>query len=66
VIDSKTGVLARRITPYAFAEATQRLATVPGLFEGISRHLNETANDRSTQRFLRDVLREIETLRSES
>jgi glycosyltransferase involved in cell wall biosynthesis len=64
VIDSKTGVLARRITSQAFAEATQRLAMVPGLYEGISRHLKETSGERSTDRFLREVVTEIETLRT--
>jgi glycosyltransferase involved in cell wall biosynthesis len=62
VVEGKTGVLARRITPHAFAEATHRLATVPDLFESVCNYLSETVEDRSTDRFLEEVLTEIESL----
>ena len=62
VVEGKTGVLARRITPSAFAEATHRLATVPDLFESISRSLDETSKERSTHRFLRELVSEIDSL----
>lgn len=65
VIDSKTGVLARRSTPLAFADATHRLAVMPGLYESISNYLTETANDRSMDRFLNEIVMDVETLHTD-
>lgn len=62
VIDGKTGVLARRTTATAFADAIHRLAVIPGLYEQISSFLTETASDRSMDRFLSEIITEIEIL----
>lgn len=60
VVDGKSGVLAGSVTSTAFAEAIQRLALEPGLYDTLSRHLAENAAERSMDRFLRELLREIE------
>ncbi|MEG6509464.1 glycosyltransferase family 4 protein [Methyloligella sp. 2.7D] len=62
VVDGETGVLSRRMTPQGFAEAVKRLATEPGLYQHITTHLTETAENRSMERFLREIVGEIGTL----
>ncbi len=62
VIDGGTGVLARRATSNALADAIYRLAKAPGLYDKISRHLVETGRSRSMDRFLNEVLTEIEAM----
>lgn len=59
VVEGKTGLLARRVSSKAFADVMKRLANEPGLYDSISCQLNRTANDRSMDRFLREVLDEI-------
>jgi glycosyltransferase involved in cell wall biosynthesis len=59
VVEGKTGVLAKRFTARAFAEATRRLAVEPGLYNGISEHLSRHAEERSMDRFLRAILSEV-------
>jgi glycosyltransferase involved in cell wall biosynthesis len=56
VVDGATGVLARRISAAALAEALHRLIAEPQLYERISRHLAATAESRSMQRFLAELL----------
>jgi glycosyltransferase involved in cell wall biosynthesis len=58
VIDSETGVLAKRVTTRAFADAAHRLAVEPDLYDRISAHQSETAGDRSMSRFLQEILAE--------
>jgi glycosyltransferase involved in cell wall biosynthesis len=59
VIAGKTGVLARRVTTSALADATRRLAVEPGLYDALSRQLDKNAGERSMDRFLREILEEI-------
>ena len=60
VIDGKTGVLARRVSSTALADAIKRLALEPGLYDALSRQLSENAGGRSMDRFVRDILQEID------
>jgi len=62
VVENKTGVLARRADPQAYAAAAQRLATEPGLYDAISSNLVATARDRSMARFLEEIVAEVEIL----
>jgi glycosyltransferase involved in cell wall biosynthesis len=57
VVDGATGVLARRASAAAFAQALHRLITDPPLYERISRHLAATAETRSMRRFLAELVR---------
>lgn len=59
VIEGKTGVLARRVTTRAFADATKRLALEASLYENLSDQLDRHAIERSMDRFLLEILREI-------
>lgn len=52
VVDGKTGLLARRLSARAFADAAARLALDPGLYQRMARHLKESAHERSMARFL--------------
>jgi glycosyltransferase involved in cell wall biosynthesis len=56
VVDGATGVLARRASAPAFAEAVHRLIAEPQLYERISRHLAATAEARSMRRFLAELV----------
>jgi glycosyltransferase involved in cell wall biosynthesis len=58
VIDGRTGVLSRRMSARAFADATYRLTSDEKLYESISRNLSNTGFDRSMERFLSDILSE--------
>jgi len=62
VVENKTGVLARRANPQAYAAAAQRLATEPGLYDAISSNLVATARERSMTRFLEEIVAEVEIL----
>ena len=57
VVDGATGVLARRASAPAFAEALHRLIADPPLYERISGHLAATAESRSMRRFVRELVR---------
>jgi glycosyltransferase involved in cell wall biosynthesis len=57
VADGATGVLARRASAPAFAEALHRLIADPPLYERISGHLAATAESRSMRRFVRELAR---------
>ena len=57
VVDGATGVLARRASAAAFAEALHRLIAEPQLYERISRHLAATADARSMRRFVHELVR---------
>lgn len=56
IIEGKTGVLAKRVSARAFADALNRLIVQPGLYERISYHLSNTARDRSMHRFLGELM----------
>lgn len=62
VVDSKTGILAKQVTARALADAIRRLALEPGLYDGISKHLSHSADERSMGRFLREILGEVTSL----
>jgi glycosyltransferase involved in cell wall biosynthesis len=62
VIDQKTGILARRMTAISLADAIQRLAVLPGLYDGISASLTASSQDRSMDRFLNELIDEIRAL----
>ncbi len=57
VADCATGVLARRASAPAFAEALHRLIADPALYERISGHLAATAEARSMRRFVGELVR---------
>lgn len=57
VVDGTTGVLAASIEPSAFAQAIERLASAPGLYETISANLFEQLEARSMKFFARELVR---------
>jgi glycosyltransferase involved in cell wall biosynthesis len=59
IVDGRTGVLAQRMTVRAFADAIRRLASEPGLYDGIVDHLRGSAENRSMQRFLDQIIAEV-------
>lgn len=56
VIDAKTGVLSANVSARAFADAINRLFVAPGVYEGVSRHLAATVDERSMDRFLSEIV----------
>ena len=56
VIDGETGVLASKVSAGAFGDAIARLANDHTLYNRISRHLLDTATNRSPARFLSDIV----------
>ena len=62
VVDGKTGVLARRVSAQAFADAIRRLIVDGRTYASISQHLHESAPDRSMGRFLSEITKEVELL----
>jgi glycosyltransferase involved in cell wall biosynthesis len=62
VVDGKTGVLARRVSAQAFADAIRRLMADGRTYASISHHLRESAADRSMDRFLLEIAKEVELL----
>lgn len=60
VVDGKTGVLAAQATPESFADAIVRLACDTTLYTSISRHLTDTAQERSMETFLGAVRQVVE------
>lgn len=59
VVDGKTGILARRISARSFADAVYRLVSEDSSYENITKYLSETANDRSMDRFLSELISEV-------
>ncbi|WP_159079882.1 glycosyltransferase family 4 protein [Methyloceanibacter sp. wino2] len=55
IVDSETGILTKDITAMALAEAINRLATEPDLYDTISSHIVARADDRSMTRFLEEI-----------
>lgn len=55
VREGETGVLASEISARALADAIARLARDPGLYTAISRHIADTAGQRSMLAFLRAI-----------
>ncbi len=66
VINDRTGVLSHRISARSFADAIHRLAADAALYERISAHLTATAEDRSMERFISDVVAELVGLERET
>ncbi len=62
VVDGKTGVLAQHFSAVSFADAIRRLSADGRTYAAISRHLYETAARRSMDRFLSEILKEVELL----
>ncbi len=58
VVDGRTGVMAHRANARSFADAVHRLAVDLPLYQRISRHLKETALDRSMGRFIDELVAE--------
>lgn len=56
VIDGQSGVLAADVSAGAFAGALARLLTTPGLYDHIATQLVATAQERSMQRFLAEII----------
>lgn len=59
VIDGRTGVIAERVSPEAFAAAIRRLAVEPQLYETISANLAATHAERSMSRFVREIVETV-------
>jgi glycosyltransferase involved in cell wall biosynthesis len=65
VVDGRTGVLARRVAARSFADAIHRLATDPALYARISSNLTATSQDRSMERFVAEIVDELNLVERE-
>ncbi|MEQ8824680.1 MAG: glycosyltransferase [Filomicrobium sp.] len=64
VVTGQHGVLARRLSASALADAIKQLAKSRGFYQAISKNINETAEARSMERFLAEIVFEVEAVRS--
>jgi glycosyltransferase involved in cell wall biosynthesis len=65
IVDGRTGVMAHRPSARSFADAIHRLAVDPDLYRRISRHLRETAYERSMARFIDELVAETIQLKEQ-